>query len=42
MFFLSGAWSLFETKLPLVPILLIIAGLVVLVTTFWKKRREDT
>ena len=42
VFFLSGIWSLFEAKLPLVPILLIVAGLAVLITTFWKKRREDT
>ncbi len=42
VFFLSGIWSLFESKLPLVPILLIVAGLAVLVTTFARKRREDT
>ncbi|MFV1956661.1 MAG: hypothetical protein ACC669_02635 [bacterium] len=42
IFFLSGIWSLFESKLPLVPILLIVAGLAVLVTTFARKRREDT
>ncbi|MFV2081546.1 MAG: hypothetical protein ACC669_06745 [bacterium] len=42
VFFLSGIWSLFESKLSLVPILLIVVGLVVLVTTFRRKRREDT
>ncbi len=42
VFFLSGVWSLFEAKLPLVPILLIVAGLAVLITTFARKRREDT
>ncbi len=42
VFFLSGIWSLFESKLPLVPILLIVVGLVVLVMTFRRKRRKNT
>ena len=34
LFMIGGLWELVETKLPLVPILLIIAGLLVLVSTF--------
>lgn len=42
VFFLSGVWSLFEAKMPLVPILLIVAGLAVLVTTFGRKRGKES
>ncbi len=37
---LAGLWSLMETKLPVVPVLLIVVGLVVLVSTFGGRRHK--
>ena len=38
LFVVGGLWELFEAKLPLVPILLIVAGLALLVSTLRGKR----
>ncbi|UCC80607.1 MAG: hypothetical protein JSW64_04410 [Candidatus Zixiibacteriota bacterium] len=37
LFFLGGLWQLFEPDIPLIPILLIIAGLIVLLSVMRKK-----
>jgi len=39
LFLIGGLYEIFEAKLPLVPILLILAGLLLLVSTFWGRRR---
>ncbi|UCE05202.1 MAG: hypothetical protein JSW07_16505 [bacterium] len=38
LFVIGGIWDLFELKLPLVPILIILAGIVLLISVFWGKR----
>ncbi len=38
LFLVGGIWDLLEVKLPLVPILIILAGLVLLISAFWGKR----
>ena len=39
VFVIGGIWALFEPKLPLLPIVLIVAGLALLVSTFKGKGR---
>ena len=39
VFVIGGIWALFEPKLPLLPIVLIVAGLALLVSTFRGKGR---
>lgn len=38
LFFLGGLWELFEPSLPLVPIVLIVAGLIMLLSIIWRKK----
>ena len=39
LFVIGGLWELFEPKLSLIPILLIVAGFLVLTSIVWGKRR---
>ena len=38
LFLLGGFWELFEPRLPLVPVVLIVAGLVMLLSIAWRKK----
>lgn len=40
VFTLAGLWSLMDTKLQVVPVLLIVAGLIILVSAFGGRRRK--
>lgn len=40
LFAVGGIWHLFETKLPLAPIVLIVAGMVLLFSVFRGKQRQ--
>ncbi len=39
LFVISGIWELLQIKLSLVPILIIVAGVVMLISALWDKRR---
>ena len=41
LFVVGGLWSIFEARVALVPLLLIVAGLAVLVSAFWGKPRSE-
>ncbi|MGB2769010.1 MAG: hypothetical protein WBC88_04720 [Candidatus Zixiibacteriota bacterium] len=41
LFVVGGVWNLIQAKVALVPLLLIAAGLAVLVSAFWGKRRSE-
>lgn len=41
LFVVGGLWTIFEARVALVPLLLIVAGLAVLVSAFWGKPRSE-
>ena len=41
LFIVGGFWTLFDTQVALVPLLLIVAGLAVLFSAFWGKPRSE-
>ena len=41
LFIVGGLWTLFDTQVALVPLLLIVAGLAVLFSAFWGKPRSE-